>query len=126
MYIYQEENGQIGLIFGIVLHGKELRQILEHDPINFKIGQLKINISFCEPFKPVSFDTEREIYFVSICLGEVSFLKSGHALVAIHVIEGVRFTLMIFFDECKRGLRGRLSKRIALSRYRVLRGSTPE
>ena len=125
MYVYQEEAGQIGLIFGIVLQKRDMDQILEHNPINFKIGPLKVNICFCEPCKPVSFDIERRIYFISLGFNEVRFLKSGNALVAIHIIDGVQFSLMIFLEKNKRDIRGKLARRLELLQYILLRGSTP-
>lgn len=124
MYVYQEEEGQVGLIFGIVLQKKDLHSILTHNPVNFSIGPLKINISFCEPSKPVEFDTERGVYFISLCFQEVRFLKAGNSLVAIHLIEGVRFTLMIFLESNRRDSERGLVRRMALHQYMLLRGST--
>ena len=125
MYVYQEEAGQIGLIFGIVLQKRDMVQILEHNPINFGIGQLKINISFCEPSKPVSFDVERGMYFISLGYNEIRFIRGGNALVAVHIIEEVQFMLLIFLEKKKRKIRSRADEKLELLQYMFLRGSEP-
>jgi hypothetical protein len=126
MNIYQSEVGQIGLTFGITLDQKDLGQILGHDPINIRLDSLQINISFCEPPKPVSFDTDRGVYFISLCHNEMNFLRRGNSLIAVHMIDGVQFTLVIFLEKTLRNLRDKLNKKIALFQYMLLRGSTLE
>lgn len=122
MHVYQEEDGQIGLTFGIVLNQNDLSQIMSHNPLNIDVGPLRINISFCEPSKPVSFDINRRVYFVSLCYRSLRFLKNGNSLVAIHMIEEVWFTLSIFFINNAQNLTRELARKHRS--YMLLRGST--
>jgi hypothetical protein len=96
--VYQAEEGQVGLTFAIILDRKDLHQILGHNPLNIDIGQLRINISFCEPVKPVSFDIERGVYFISFGFHEMRCIKDGKSIIITNVIEGVQFKLVIFFE----------------------------
>jgi hypothetical protein len=124
MHVYQAEEGQVGLLFKIVLYSKDLDQILKHNPINTDISVLRVNISFCEPPKPISFDITRGIYFISLCHNEIRFLRSGNPIVMIHVIEGVRFTLMIFLKKSEWDFEGEPFKQDGT--YLLLKGSTVE
>jgi hypothetical protein len=124
MFVFQEESGQIGLDFGIILNKNDLDQILEHEPININIGLLRINISFCEPPKPISFDINKSVYFISLCFRELRFLKDGNFLVAIHMIEGVQFMISIFFRNDTQNFKGESTR--GPKSYMILRGSTLE
>lgn len=124
MQVYQEEDGQVELMLGIVIDQNDLDQILGHNPLSIKFGALSFNISFCEPPKEVSFDTDKKVYFVFLCRENLNFLKSGNFLVAIHMIDGVQFMLSISFRDNTQTLRGWLDR--GNRSYMVLKGSTLE
>ena len=98
MQVYQVEEGQIGLTLAIVLSHMDLVQILGHNPLSIELYPLRINLSFCEPRKPVSFRINTGTYCISLGFKEVRCLKSGNPVVLTNMVEDVRFTLVIFFE----------------------------
>src|SRR6516225_1909735 len=98
MHVYQAEEGQIGLTLVMVLSKRDLKQILGHDPLNIRLAPLRIQVFFCEPPQPVSFDIHRSMYSIHLCFKDIGVLKEGSSVIVTHLIEDVQFTLVLFFE----------------------------